>query len=216
MERARFLGRMAATISHDLCNVLATIQQASGLLGDYLALARKNQRLSLGVLPRFKYDDKFQEIIGQVQTQVDRGQDICETLSRLAHAPDEPAGPADLALAAWLIARLSGRLARKNKVVLAVEPGDGQALADISLVDALAALEEALLAAAWRCREQGEVRLRAGREGGQAYVDILNPALDAAEAGSLAGELTACKGAFRARAVEGGVRLDFPEASRKG
>jgi len=216
MERARFLGRMAASVSHDMCNVLATIQQATGLLADYLALARKNQRLSLGVLPRFKYDDKFREIIGQVQTQVDRGQDLCETLSRLAHSPEEPAGPADLALAAWLMARLSGRLARKNKVVFTVEPGDGQALAGVALVDALAALDAALLGAAWRCREQGEVRLRAGQDGQEAFLDILNPALDAGEAGSLAVELAACQGPFRARAVSGGVRLGFPTASREG
>ncbi|GFK93735.1 hypothetical protein NNJEOMEG_01569 [Fundidesulfovibrio magnetotacticus] len=216
MDRARFMGRMAASLSHDLCNVLAVIQQASGLMGDYLALARKNQRLSLGVLPKFKYDAKFQEIISQVQTQVDRGQDLCESLSRLAHSSDDAQSPTDLAFAAWLMARLSGRMAKKNKVAITVEPGDGRALADVAMVDALAALEAALLAAAWRCREQGELRLRGGLEGDEAYVDILNPALNAGEAGSLAGELAACRGPFQARAVEGGVRLGFPRAGREG
>ena len=215
MEKARFMGRMTASVSHDLCNVLATIQQATGLLSDYLALARKESLMSMGIRPRFKYDQKFEEIINQVQAQVDRGQNICEHLSHLAHSADETLAGTDLGQACRLIVGLAGRVARKHKVSLEVVDAPGKHLSDAPMVEVLACLEAALLGAAFVCREQGAVRFRPGEADGRVHVDILCQALDAGEAASLAKSLEGGNpGPVSAGVVQGGVRLAFGKAGR--
>lgn len=216
MDKARFMGRMAATVSHDLCNVLATIQQASGLLADYLSLARKESLKSLGLRPKFKYNDKFEEIIGQVQAQVNRGQDICENLSRLAHAPDDGQEGADLVRATELLAKMSGRVAKKHKVKLVVVPAREECKAAVPLIEVLTVLETALLGMAWECRERGDIVFAPGEDGGRVHVDILCQALDPGAAQSLVtclgGEES---GPFAAGVIQGGVRLAFDKAGRK-
>jgi hypothetical protein len=216
MDNAKFLGRMAAMVSHDLCNVLATIQQASGLLGDYLSLAKKESLLSAGIRPKFKYHEKFQEIISQVQAQVDRGQGICEKLSILGHAPDDGQDGADVGLATALVGSLCGRMAKKHKVALEIVCAQEQLRAAVPLIDVLTALEAAVLGVAWRCRDQQHVvRLIAGRSDSMVHVDILCPELDAASAQALAGDLSGGKpGIITTGIVQGGVRLAFAEAGR--
>jgi signal transduction histidine kinase len=214
MDKARFMGRMAATVSHDLCNVLATIQQASGLLGDYLALSRKEQLKSMGLRPKFKYNDKFEEIIAQVQAQVNRGQDMCDQLSRLAHSPDEGQDFADLAQAVELLVKLSTRVAKKHKVRLLVMPAPMCCRAQANLVEVLAALEAGLLGVAWECREsQADIVFAPGEGDGCVHVDILCQALGQGNCESLAGSLCSDgSGPYRAEAVHGGVRLVFRQA----
>ena len=216
MDEARFMGRLTASVSHDLCNVLATIQQASGLLGDYLSLARRESLKSMGLRPKFKYNDKFEEIITQVQSSVARGQDMCEHLSHLAHSPDEGQDGSDLNFSVRLLVQLSGRIAKKHKLTLEVGQAPVAVLAEPSQIEVLVVLEAALLGVTWRCREQGNVRLEPGEDGDRVYVDILCQALDAGEAQSLAKSLTGDKpGLLAAEALEGGVRLAFRKAGRE-
>jgi signal transduction histidine kinase len=213
MKQARFMGRMAATVCHDLSNVLATVQQASGLLGDYLALARKESLKTMGLRPKFKYDAKFGEIIGQIQAQVDRGQDLCEHLSRLAHSPDEGQKGTDLYKSCTLLAGLAGRACRKHKVGLTVSGEPGAAVAGVTQIEALTALEAALLGLAWECRERGDIVLGPGADGDRVYVDFLCAALGPGEARSLAGSLGGGQeDSYLAQAIDGGVRLAFPKA----
>jgi len=213
MDKARFMGRMAATVSHDLCNVLATIQQASGLLGDYLALARRESLKSVGLRPKFKYNDKFEEIICQVLTQVNRGQDMCDQLSRLAHSSDEGQDGADLALAAELLVKLSGRVAKKHKVKFLVMPAPMRCKAKATLVEVLTAMETALTGIAWECREQGEIVLAPGATDTGVHMDILCQGLSQPDVQSLVQALESGEsGACTAGVIQGGVRLAFEKA----
>ncbi len=216
MDRSRFMGRMAAAISHDLCNVLATIQQASGLMEDFLNLARKESLKSMGLRPKFKYHDKFQDIIGQVQSQVGRGQDMCEKLSILAHSADEDQGPADLGVALAVVTGFCGRAARKHKLTLELAPSTQRLPVHGCLIDVLSALEAAMLGVMWNCREQGAVSLTTGRTDGTVHVDIRCPALQPAEAQSLAATLSARRdGPYTIEQIQCGLRLAFPEAGRE-
>jgi signal transduction histidine kinase len=234
MSKVKFMGRMAATVSHDLCNVLATIQQATGLLGDYLSLARRESFRTVGIRPKFKYHDKFQEIIAQVQTQVDRGQDICEQLSFLAHSPDEGQAGTDLAHAARLLFKLSGRVARSHQVTLELAETGETFKAAAPLIEVLTALDAALLGVVLELGcERGVtsegssgcsfpnrriIRFVPGGEGEETvHVDILCQALDDRAARLLADALAVGDktGPFSAGVVQGGVRLAFVRAGRK-
>ncbi|GAB6037266.1 hypothetical protein JCM15519_18250 [Fundidesulfovibrio butyratiphilus] len=210
-DRAAFMGSVAAGLSHDLVNVLAIIQQSSGLLGDYLALARKESIKSLGFRPQFKYHDKFAEIIAQIKTQVERGQALCDDLNRLAHAPDEGTGDPDLGDACSLLAGLCARQARRAKSSLSVEEPQGERpVVKAQLVDVLVQMGQALAGVLDRCPGQGPVRLSAGVNGEYAYVDLLCQALDAEQAKALADERAVDKGCcLEVQAVDNGVRLRF-------
>ncbi|WP_243367830.1 hypothetical protein [Fundidesulfovibrio soli] len=216
MDNEKYLGRMAATVSHDLCNVLATVQQASGLMGDFLALARKESLKSMGLRPKFKYHDKFEEIIAQVQAQVDRGQGICEKLSVLGHSTDDGPETADVGVAAALVGSLCGRAARKHKASLEVSCAPERLKAAARLIDVLSALDAAILAVLPHCGgEQRVVRLVPGRGEGEVYIDIVCQGLDAERSQALAGALPPGRpGIFTVGIVQGGVRLAFAEAGR--
>jgi len=217
MEEARFMGRMTASVSHDLCNVLATIQQAAGLLSDYLALARKESLKSMGIRPKFKYDQKFQEIIAQIEAQVDRGQDICGYLSGLAHAPDENVCGCDMGQAARLLGKLSIRLLKKYKVGLTVQDGPGGCSSCVSLIEVLTRMDTALEAVAKARGGGGEIVLAPGDDGlGRVHVDILCEGLGDGDAADLARRLNEDNaGLYKAEAVQGGVRLAFEKAGRE-
>ena len=216
MDNEKYLGRMAATVSHDLCNVLATIQQASGLMGDFLSLARKESLLSVGLRPKFKYHDKFQEIIAQVQAQVDRGQGICEKLSVLGHSTDDGPETADVGVAAALVGSLCGRAAKKHKAALEVACASDKLKASARLIDVLTALDTAVQTVLPFCGgERRVLRLIPGRGEGEVFIDIVCQELDTQRSEELVGALPPGKpGIFTVGIVQGGVRLAFAEAGR--
>ena len=213
MNSARFMGRMNAGVSHDLCNVLATIQQSAGLLEDYLSLARKESLKTMGLRPKFKYHDKFDTIINEVQRQVKRGQDICEGLSRLAHSPDEGQTGTDLGVAAELLIKLCERVAKSHRMNLEVTRAGGKCIGKISLIEALTALEAALMGVIVARGDGSEVRFVPGSAENAVCVDVLCGGLREEDAVSLA--RTLCDdtfGPFTAGAVRGGIRLVFEKA----
>jgi signal transduction histidine kinase len=237
MRKVKFMGRMAAAASHDLCNVLATIQQAAGLLGDYLSLARRESLKTAGFRPKFKYHEKFQDILGQVQVQVDRGQNLCEQLSSLAHSPEENQAGTDLGQAVGLLIKLSGRVAKKHHVVLELMESGETFMAAAPLIEVLTALDAALLGVVLACGGGRVVRAESGGDGtaqcspdegriirfvpggdeaGFVNVDILCRALGDEAALALADALVGDEtGPFTAGVVRGGVRLAFERAGRK-
>ncbi|WP_243313088.1 hypothetical protein [Fundidesulfovibrio agrisoli] len=216
MDNEKYLGRMAAMVSHDLCNVLATIQQASGLMGDFLYLARKESLKSMGLRPKFKYHDKFQEIIAQVQAQVDRGQGICERLSALGHSTDDGPETADVGVAAALVGSLCGRAAKKHKASLEVACAPEPLKAAARLIDVLTALDTVVQAVLPHCGgEPRALRLAPGRGEGEVFIDVVCAGMAAQGQEALAGALPAGKpGIFTIGIVQGGVRLAFAEAGR--
>lgn len=214
MKKACFMGQMAASLSHDLCNVLATIQQAAGLLDDYLGLARKESLKSLGIRPQFKYSDKFASIIGQIRSHVGRGQDMCELLSQLAHAPDETQNVVELCGAAKLLAALSERLIKRHKTTLDVAPTLAQLRVDTPLIEALVLMHRCLALVLERGSGLGPVRLAMARtNAGNPCVDVTREGISADEAKALKNTLDPdLLGPVEAIAIEGGLRLVFNAA----
>lgn len=214
MKEASFMGQMAASLSHDMCNVLATIQQAAGLLDDYLGLARKESLQSLGIRPQFKYTDKFASIIGQIRSHVGRGQDMCELLSRLAHAPDENQGNAELGEAVTLLAALSERLVKRHKAALEVTPVLSKLRVDTPLIEALVLMHRCMALVLERGTGQGPVRLAiTTTRDGAPCVDVTREGISADEALTLKDKLDPdLLGPVEAVAIEGGLRLVFEAA----
>lgn len=107
-----FFGRITAGVTHELKNVLAIINEASGLMQDLMALS--------GEKPA--YQDRFQKAFSSIKNQIQRGQNLIVKLNQFAHAPDTPAQTVDLCETAGNLAMLAQRFAALKNVSLKLAP----------------------------------------------------------------------------------------------
>jgi signal transduction histidine kinase len=108
-DKAAYMGRITAALTHEMRNVLATMRESGGLLEDVLMMHKED----------FPRREIFEKSLGRIGTQAKRGMDICAALSRLAHSPDTPV--ATLNAAEWLdyFVFICSRFARLKEISLA-------------------------------------------------------------------------------------------------
>ncbi len=82
-----FFGKIAAGVTHELRNVLAVINESSGLMSDLLAMAKD--------IP-FPNRDRFLRSLSRIEAQVLRGVEITGEFNRFAHSVDNPVASIDL------------------------------------------------------------------------------------------------------------------------
>lgn len=110
-----FFGKITASLTHELKNVLAVIKETSGLLGDILELKD---------LQKFSHKEKFQNAILTIQKQIDHGVTLLNHLNRFAHTSDQELVEIDLYETIKELKILSGRYARLKNIALNVKPPD--------------------------------------------------------------------------------------------
>ncbi|MFH2012408.1 MAG: hypothetical protein ABIJ37_06920 [Pseudomonadota bacterium] len=113
IKEIAFIGKVTASISHEIKNVLATINELSGLVGDLLNKGDQNTP------PNFT---RVAQLNINTQEQVKRGAEIVKRLNRFAHSMDENASYSDLNDIVILTADVAKRLARLKGVSLEVIP----------------------------------------------------------------------------------------------
>ena len=79
-EELAFFGTITAGLSHELKNVIATINEYNGLLDD-LAQAAARRPLD---------PERLRQICGKITKQIERGESLILGLNRFAHSMDEP------------------------------------------------------------------------------------------------------------------------------
>jgi C4-dicarboxylate-specific signal transduction histidine kinase len=109
----RFFGKMSASISHEIKNALAIINESAGLLEDLTLRAEKG----IPVEP-----ERLRKQTGSILKQVRRMDGIIQNMNRFAHSIDEPLKTIDLAETLTLMTNLSIRFATMRGVVLAYQP----------------------------------------------------------------------------------------------
>ena len=105
-----FLGKITASMTHEIKNTLAIILESSGLLSDLLTFSEPGS---------FPHQEKFQKVLGTINEQVNRGVVLATRLNQFAHSMDEPLAEVRLAELQELVVALMQRLARRRGVVLA-------------------------------------------------------------------------------------------------
>ena len=105
-----FFGKMSASISHDIRNCLAIINEKAGLLDDLLSIAAGGGK----PLEAEMVKDTAQAIMRQVR----RADRIVVGLNRLAHSVDVPCCQVNLNETAELVTTFSQRLAAARKARL--------------------------------------------------------------------------------------------------
>ena len=109
----QFFGKMSASISHEIKNALATINESAGLLEDLSLRAEKG----IPVEP-----ERLKKQSGSILKQVRRVDGIIQNMNKFAHSIDEPLKTIDLAETVTLVVGLSSRFAAMRGVILAYQP----------------------------------------------------------------------------------------------
>jgi C4-dicarboxylate-specific signal transduction histidine kinase len=107
-----FFGRITAGVTHELKNVLAIVNESSGLMQDLMALSKETPA----------YHDRFTKALTSIKAQVQRGQSLIARLNQFAHAPDIAVRSIDLFETAGLVVALSQRYAALKNVALEIVP----------------------------------------------------------------------------------------------
>lgn len=112
-NKAAFMGKITAGVTHELKNVLAIIRESAGLMQDLLALSGDAQ---------FPLREKFSKVLSNIGDQVVRGVDLASRLNTFSHLPDETSSGLDLNEVAVQVVFLSQRFARLKGISLNVQP----------------------------------------------------------------------------------------------
>jgi signal transduction histidine kinase len=105
----QFFGRVSASISHELKNVLAIINENAGLLEDLTFAAQRGAAID---------PDRLNKTAQNFLKQIHRADEILKNMNRFAHSVDEFCLQVNLYEVATLVANLAGRLAAMRKVSL--------------------------------------------------------------------------------------------------
>ena len=87
IEGVRFFGEMSASISHEIKNVLAIVNENAGLLQDMVMMIEKGMPLS---------PERLSGLARSIVRQVKRGDRIVKDMNRFAHSADHPAETVDI------------------------------------------------------------------------------------------------------------------------
>jgi C4-dicarboxylate-specific signal transduction histidine kinase len=141
-----FFGKITASVTHELNNVLSIVEQNAGLLDDMIAGEERGVPLSL---------DRLKGVSSSVQKQTQRGLEMVARLNRFAHTTDRDDAAFDANEVLSNFASLCRRLALLKKLDLEFRPastvlklkGNPFFLQQILFI----ALQEALAGAAGGC-----------------------------------------------------------------
>ncbi len=153
----RFFGEMTASVSHEIKNRMAVINEQAGLLEDFLGMAERGRPLD---------PDRLKRLAKNVKTQISMADDIIRTMNRFAHSADALWLDADVAEIPLLSAALARRLARSRNIALDAPPPEGPARAETSpflLMNLIWSCLDGLMAAGLRETEIA-IRTEAGPE----------------------------------------------------
>ena len=109
----RFFGAITASVSHEINNVLAMVNELSGLFEDSLMMARKGRPLD---------PERLSGIAERISGQVERGKEIVTGLNTFAHCVDNPRASLDLSQNLEQITALCQRFARLRRAELTIQP----------------------------------------------------------------------------------------------
>lgn len=115
-EGLQFFGRISASVSHEIKNVFAVINEAAGLIEDFTLMAERGMPLQ---------PDRLKSVANSIQGQIRRGDNIVKNMNAFAHSTDETERLVNLVEALELAVALSTRFADMRQVKLAmgeVEP----------------------------------------------------------------------------------------------
>lgn len=138
-----FFGRITASVTHELNNVISIIEQNTGLLSDLIAGEERGIPIST---------ERLAGVAEKIQKQTRRGLGIIERLNRYAHTTDHDTVEYDVTEVIANLVELSRRLVQRKKLELLLEPAES----DVRAIGNPFALQHAVFGALMLALEAGE------------------------------------------------------------
>ena len=114
VQELRYFGKVTASISHELKNVLAILNEHAGLLQDLATMAEQGRSLDIA---------RIQRLSSAMQTQIGRGDMIVKRMNRFAHSVDHHREAVMLHELISMVVALFGRIAATRGVTVEVKTG---------------------------------------------------------------------------------------------
>ncbi|MGD8395976.1 MAG: hypothetical protein PVF43_10910 [Candidatus Eiseniibacteriota bacterium] len=108
-----FFGAITASLSHEMNNVLAIVNELSGLQDDCLVAAERGRPLDPA---------RLRSVAGRIAEQVERGKSFVKQLNGFAHCIDRPGVMLDVQEQVEAVTALCQRFARLRRLTLAARP----------------------------------------------------------------------------------------------
>ncbi|MBG0789725.1 MAG: HAMP domain-containing histidine kinase [Desulfovibrionaceae bacterium] len=108
-EGLQFFGRVSASVSHEIKNVFAVINEAAGLIGDLTTMAERGMPIK---------PERLKRASDAIQGQIRRGDAIVKNMNAFAHSTDEDVREVNLGEILQLTLALTTRLADMKQIRL--------------------------------------------------------------------------------------------------
>ena len=107
----QFYGKISASMSHDIKNALAIINENAGLLDDFTLMADQGVPFD---------PERLKTLAAKIAKQVGRANEIAKNMSRLAHSLDQPLTAVDLNETLHLLTALISRISKMRNVTMGI------------------------------------------------------------------------------------------------
>jgi C4-dicarboxylate-specific signal transduction histidine kinase len=162
-REAAFIGKIMASATHELRNVLAIVKESAGLIEDIVEASEQSGTPTA---------ERLMRAVGRIRDQVKRGADLITSLNKFAHSLDHAEEEVDLNQAVQQISFLCQRRASQSRQIVEPHPGDE----NLGIVLSHLRLQMAICAAVECCLEQlpegGTVTVHARRQDGQLSLEF--------------------------------------------
>lgn len=111
-QELQYFGKVSASVSHELKNVLAILNENAGLLQDFAAMTAQGQALD---------PERIQRLAGTMLEQINRGDEIIKRMNRFAHSADNNRATVDVNELVTMVVELFGRTATNRGVKVEVK-----------------------------------------------------------------------------------------------
>lgn len=105
----QFYSKISASISHDIKNALAIINENAGLMDDFALMAPQGVPID---------PERIKTLAAKIAKQVGRANEIAKHMSRLAHSLDQPVAVVDLNETLRFLTALTSRLSQMRNVTM--------------------------------------------------------------------------------------------------
>lgn len=111
-EGLQFFGRISASVSHEIKNVFAVINEAAGLIKDFTLMAERGMPIQ---------PERLETAANTIQGQIRRGDSIVKNMNAFSHSADESIRETDVVEVLELTVALTTRLADMKQIKLSVD-----------------------------------------------------------------------------------------------
>jgi signal transduction histidine kinase len=114
-EALQFFGKMSASISHEIKNVLAVVNENAGLIQDYISMHERGMPIDL---------EQLKSVSQMITKQVQRADTIMRNMSKFAHSTDQLIKMESVNDILDVVTNLASRFAKMREITLEKIPSD--------------------------------------------------------------------------------------------